>query len=152
MTWNLTFTVRDSDPDRATFRINLPAATTQADVVTFAQAFAALVDDAIEGVIESIQATLSVALPAGLKGSTTLSDVEHGARMTFETASGYTTSFRLPTIKDAQLVGKNVLQSSDEMTALIAAVVTGLSGVAPCDQRGEDITGIVSAVESFRSA
>lgn len=152
MVWTLNFTVRDSDPDRASFRINLPGATSQANVVAFAQSFAALVDQAIEGVIENIQATLSIALPAGLRGSTTNSDVEHGARLTFETSGGFATSFRLPTIADSQLVGHEVLQSTTEMAAIIAAMVSGLSGVSPCDARGEDITGIVSAVESFRAS
>lgn len=149
--WNLTYTVRDSDGDRATFRVNLPTATAQADVITYAQYLAGLTDDVIEGVIESIQATLSIALPEGLKGTTTNSDVEHGARLSFQTANGFTTSFRLPTIMDAMLVGHEVYQADTAMAALISAIVTGDSGVSPCDQRGEDITSIVTAVESFRA-
>lgn len=149
--WGLNFTVRDSDGDRSTFRVNLPTATAQADVVLFAQALALLADDVIEGVIESIQATLNIALPAGLETTTTNSDVEHGARFSFQTANGFSTSFRLPTIMDSMLVGKNVYQADPNMAAFIAGIVTGLEGVAPCDSRGEDITGIVSAVESFRA-
>jgi hypothetical protein len=149
--WNLTYTVRDSDSDRGTFRVNLPAATSQADVILFAQALASLVDKVTEGVVESIQATLGIALPSGLKATTVASDVEHGARLSFATASGFTTSFRLPTIKDAMLVGKEVYQADTDMAALIAGIVTGLEGVAPCDQRGSDITSVVSAVESFRA-
>lgn len=150
MVFTLTYTIRDTDADRSTMRINVPADTTLTDLTTFSDTFAGLLDDVTEGVIEDVAVSFALGLPAGLKTSSQDCDVEHGALFSFSTDGGFSTSFRLPAIKTSKLTGKQVTTGDTDVAALVAAVVTGSGGVAPCDRRGEAILSLISAVESFR--
>lgn len=149
--------IRDHDGDTSTFTLNFPSSFTLTEIQGFATSFIPLVDAIVHGTIEEAGIALVVTLPGGLKANPVqYSDVQHGALFSMRTDGNYNTSFRLPTFDPAlySTGSKNVDVEDSDVAAFIAACVSGLdvsgSMIEPSDYRGDDVTALVKAVESFR--
>lgn len=146
------FTIRDAKGARSITEVNIDTATI-ANAQTFITAFAPLVDALILGVIERVGICVTATLPAGLRTVPTLgSDVEEGAKFMYNTVGGYKTGLRLPTFNEAFLVdGTQRVDLADAaVLAFNVAMTDGLATFEPSDYRGDDITALRSALESFQ--
>lgn len=153
----LTFTIADgSVPVKyAAMKFNIPVTFSGAQREAFAEAFAQVIDDMIEGAIVKITLTTEVDLPAsGLKGAGNPgSDVEEGAEFSWATAVGYPSTNRVPTFSESQYESlgdsRNVDQGNTEVAAFIDAVLSGIlaggAQVQPSDSHGVDLTVIRGA-------
>lgn len=123
-----------------------------ADMQGYYASFAAALDAVTEGVVGNASITFTVAAPGGLKSSAVAnSDVNEGGNLAFNTTGRYKFSFRVPAMLQSKFSGDSVqISDSGSVEALIAALVTGYSGVAPTDPQGVDITGISTGKKTFR--
>lgn len=165
MAFSILYSIADEENKQSTMQVNVPQTTSFADVTIFASEMAKLIDPLISGYITRIGVAFSVSIPAGLASvASSISDVEEGAKFQWRTALGNFTSFRIPTFLDSLISpGSNAVDTGEaNVAALIAATQGGIdltaatppgSGtIAPCDQREEDITTLVTAKEQFLSS
>lgn len=151
------YRVRDADGDTSTFGVKLPLGIlTMAELIGFAEQFAAKVDAVIDGVIDSITVSVSVALPGGL--ATVPEDyceVQKGALFSFACAdTAYRHSLRVPAFCEAKFSGNEVNTGDAQVIAFRAGLITGESVggtmVEPCDKYENDLESLIEAVKSFR--
>lgn len=155
----LVYTYLDAKGKSSVSKINFPINVDISELQGFATSTAQLIDPLIKGQITSIGIGLEVGLPgSGLKTSPNAdSDVEEGARFNWLAASGANTEFRIPTFDEAKMVTgtPNVDLADTDVDAfvqrMLAGHTTGLVNASPSDDRGSDITDIISARESFTS-
>lgn len=153
------YTIRDAKGKSSVSKINMPDSTDIAIAKQFAQSTAQLIDPLLKGQLVSIGIGIEVGLPgSGLKTApNTDADVEEGARFNWLTASGANTEFRLPTFDEAKMVAgtPNVdltdTDVDDFVQRIIAGQTVGIINVSPSDDRGSDVTEIITARESFTS-
>jgi hypothetical protein len=156
----VTMTIEDAKGNSSNFIHNFPTAVDIAILKGHARSFATIVDALVRGRITQVGIGIGVEnLPVGLKAAPLPNaDVEEGARFTFRTALGTLTSFRVPTFDEAFIVdGTKQVDSADPAVAalvnrMISGDTQGLINVSPSDERGEDVTALESAVESFQSS
>lgn len=149
--------ILDDDGDTATLSINFPDSFTLAEVQGFAAAWLLELDAIIDGAITEAGISVVLTLPGGLAVSPTqYTDVQHGALFAFRTAGNYNTSHRVPTFVPAKFAAgsKNVDTTDSDVIAYVASMNTGIdvagTMVQPSDYRGDDISVLSKAVESFR--
>jgi len=146
----LSFSIQDSDGDTKRVPVFLPAATTQANIATFAASYAALLDLVIDGLIVEMDYTISLALPGGLKSSIpNPTEVQRGALYSFNNASRYKWGLYVPTWKEANFSG-DAIATATEIDDLTDAYVSGLAGTNPTNGYAFDLTGIASSRKAFR--
>lgn len=152
----LNYTIEDAKGESSSFRVNFPDSTDIAILKTFAGSTAAMIDDLIKGRITDISIGMSVSLPSGIKtAADSTSDVQEGARFNWRTALGTLTQFRIPTFDEAYITAgtSNVDTGSPGVgefrDRIISGQTVGLINVSPSDDRGESITALDSARESF---
>ena len=160
----VTYTVLDAKGKKSTTQINFPvsaATSVSIDVLRdFAETTAPLIDAIIRGQIIGAGIGLAVDLSGvTLKASpVATADVEEGARFTWRTALNTITKFRLPTFdEDFISPGSNAVDIADpDVDAFVDRITEGrtilVTNVSPSDDRGEDITSLDLAVESFGSS
>lgn len=156
----LVYSVLDAKGATATTKINFPAAVDIGQVASFAVDTATMVNNLIKGRITEA----GIGLTVDLSGATIRSapdpdsDVEEGARFSWNSAVGAVTGFRLPTFDEAKMIAgtRNVdLADTDVDTfvdRIIAGKTTGLVNASPSDERGSDIDELAGARESFTSS
>lgn len=124
-----------------------------------AEEIATALSELVDGIITGINIVTNVPLPGGLVGMTgnAGSDVEEGALFTFRTSGNHPTKMRIPTFSELFFLAgtKQVDIADDAVDAFLDLMINGRTdvvngNVAPCDQRGEDITTLSSAVEKFK--
>lgn len=160
----VSYTVLDAKGQKSTMQINFPTTagnSTNIDtLVDFARTTAPLIDALIRGQIVGVGIGIAVDL-AGvtLKASpVATADVEEGGRFQWRTGLNTLTKFRLPTFdEDFISPGSNAVDIADpDVDAFVDRILEGrtilLSNVSPSDDRGEDITSLDVAVESFGSS
>lgn len=155
----LVYTIQDAKGKKSTTKMNFPAAVDLGQVASFAVDTATMINNIITGKI--IEAGLGLAID--ISGATirstpdSNSDVEEGARFSWNAASGANTEFRLPTFDEAKmLTGTQQVDQADSdvddfVQRILAGKTTGLVNASPSDDHGSDITSIAAARESFQS-
>jgi hypothetical protein len=131
----------------------LPDATTLAAAQTFAAAFAQLIDNMTEGKLTGINMIYHVALPGGLKANPIAnSDVEQGAIFVYADAQNFKTSLRVAAVSKAKIVANSdaVDLADADVIALNLAMTAGIAGTQPSTNRGDDLTALLSAKESYK--
>ncbi len=153
----LTYSIQDAKGKVSTVKINFPSAVDVGQVASFAIDTATMINNIIKGRI--LDAGLGIQL--SLAGATIRnapdpdSDVEEGARFSWNAASGAITGFRLPTFDEDKLVtGTNQVDLGDAdvntfVQRMLQGKTTGLVNASPSDDRGSDIDNVASARESF---
>lgn len=143
--------VRDAAGNRAALNAHFPASVTLADIQTWVTAAATRLDAVTDGVIERAFVEMALNLPGGLKSTPGSQRVYEGGLFTFDAANtDYSYSARVPAIQNALLSGNNINTSNSDVSNLVGAYVSGVSGVAPTDRYGNDLSGLTSAKVSVR--
>lgn len=147
----LSMAVVDADGDSKRVQVFLPAATTQAAIVTFSDSFSALLDAVIDGQITDISYTISVPVPGGLKASPVAnSEVQKGALFSFLNASRYKWGQYIPTWIPANFTGDEVDLEATGVAAFLAAYTAGLAGTNPTNGYSDDLTSLAGNRKAFR--
>ncbi len=155
-TFNISYSILDGDGDTSNFAVKVPrGAFTIAQIESYAQQLASLLDVVIGGKITGLAVTLEAALPGGLKAAAVgTSDVQEGALFTFTNASPYVDSVRVPAWLETAFAGKEVNLEAVGVGAFVAALTAGLdiggTQVQPSDRYENDYTALARAVKSFR--
>lgn len=147
----VSFALIDDNDGRKTVNVFLPAATTQANIATFAASFAALLD-AVTGLqIDGISYTIDVAIPGGLKTSPTADyEVERGAQFSFANASRYKWGHYAPGWLNELFVGDEIDLEGAGVAAYVNAFVDGLSGTNPTNGYAFDLTSLAASKKTHR--
>lgn len=152
------YSIKDAKSKISTFRINFgnPATVNLGMVTAWATAVAPTIANLITGALVEIGVGFTLALPGGLPASPqAISDVEEGARFSYKTALNTVTGFRIPTFNESKMVSgtANVNGSDTDVVDLNTKMVLGhtvaLETIQPTDERGEDVTAVVSMKDSF---
>jgi hypothetical protein len=154
------YTIKDAKGKTSTQLLNFPDSTDITVLKTFVSSTATMINNIIKGKIVEAGIGLSVDISGATIRATPDpdSDVEEGARFSWRTAVNSLTRFRLPTFDEAKLVsGTTQVDTADsDISAFTARIISGqtvgLINVSPSDDRGEDITTLEAAVESFQSS
>jgi len=147
----LSVNVLDADGDTRAAKVHLPAATSEADIATYAAAFMPLLDAVVEGKITSATYSKPLALPGGLKaGAVANSEVQKGANFSFVNSSRYKYGVWVPSWTPTLFTGDLVNQGGTGVAAFINAFIAGLSGIQPTNGFGFDLTAISRATKTFR--
>lgn len=156
----VSYSIRDAKGATSTTNINLPDSVDIAIAKLFVRSTAEMIDNLIKGRIVDAGIGLSVDL-AGLtlKGAPNAdSDVEEGARFSWRTALNTLTGFRIPTFDETFMVsGTRQVDTANStvntfVQRMLAGQTQGIINVSPSDDRGEDITALDAATESFTSS
>lgn len=157
---SLFYTIEDAKGVKSTTRMNFPTSTDIAVLKEFARSTGTLIDAIIRGRIVDVSVGIGVEnLPGTWKAAALpTADVEEGARFSWRTALGSLPSFRLPTFdEDLMLAGTREVDLADAdvdafVDRITAGLTQGLINVSPSDDRGEDITVLDYARESFTNS
>lgn len=123
---------------------------TLANIQTFATAYIPELDDAVGGIIDSAQVTINLALPGPLKGAAVASvDNRVAGLLTFDNGSRFKYGHYFHGLLPTLFVGDEVDTGNLLVTALDAALRTGLGGVAPTNGYGFDVGALVSTKKSL---
>lgn len=156
----LVYTIQDAKGKKSTTTINFPAAVDIGQVASFAGDTATMINNIITGKIIEAGVGLAISLSGATIRATpdANSDVEEGARFSWNSAIGAITGFRLPTFDEAKMVsGTRDVDLADTdvdtfVQRIIAGKTTGLVNASPSDDRGSDIATLATARESFTSS
>lgn len=146
----LSYKIVGDQGDTKTLVFYFPAAATVAQITSFSDDMAALLNAVIDGVIEAATITLNIALPGGLRTTPVAdSDVHTGALLTF-TANGTTFKFShyIPTWRDwtddlVNLAGTGV-------SAFISEIEDGDGTISPSDRFANDLVTNVASTKVNR--
>jgi hypothetical protein len=158
----LYYTYRDSKSEVGRNEISLPFSLLSAmnKVMTYAVSLALLIDAVTKCQIISggICAEIDIGSIVGLKNAPIEgADVEEGGKFIFKSSTGGFTSTRIPGFDEAFVdpTSKTIPIIAD-VSDLCVAIISGqtVSGtlIAPSDNRGDDITVLYSAKESFQAS
>jgi len=133
----VSFKVRDDFGASRTIPIAIATGATLANITTWAQAVELALDAVMDGFVEDITVSLSIALNAGKKTATSGGNrVGTGARLTYDVdQSDYSDSVFVPTWEDAGFSGENVINTGDYAT-LITLLKTATNGITATDKDG----------------
>lgn len=158
--WRASLTIRDEQGKTrvSSLHLNNDASESEAEIVQFMQAYAALVDTLITGAIVDINLTQVVPLPGGIKTTALASsDVEEGALFVWLTTEGLPVQQRIPTFaEDFILPGTDQVDRADpDVSDFVQITVAPIElpeewSVFPSDSRGVGLQDVSSAKESFK--
>lgn len=141
----------DADGDTRAAKVHLPAATTEADIQTFATAYMPLLDAVVDGKITAASYSKPLTLPGGLKaGAVANSEVQKGANFSFVNASRYKYGVWIPAWQPGLFTGDLVNQAGAGVANFINGYIAGLGGVLPTNGFGFDLTALAHATKTFR--
>src|SRR5689334_18991201 len=144
--------ITDATGDRKTMQVYFdPTTATLAQITTWLQNLALVVDAVSDGVIESMSLTLAVTLPGGLDTAPTGDvDIERGALIGFD-ASGtpYRHSVWIPAFSTTMFTGDLVDFSNAGVQALDDYLTTTVTGITASDKFGNHLVAPLSGVKSF---
>ena len=147
----LSIKVGDDAGASKTVPVFFTPSVTPANIQTFLTAFAPLLNDVIDGIIESASLTLDLTVPGGLRTTPVVdSTVRRGAVESFANPSRFAWSLYVPTFSLTKITGGNIDVADADVVAFNAAYVTGAGGFTPSNGGGLDLTALLHAAEAFR--
>jgi hypothetical protein len=155
------FSIKDAKNATSVMKVNFPAAVDIGVLrLNFGPTTATLINAIIKGKITEVGVGLAVDISGATIRATPDpdSDVEEGARFSWLAANNANTEFRMPTFDEAKMVaGTREVDTADAdvdafVQRIIAGQTVGLTNVSPSTDRGEDITVLDTARESFTSS
>lgn len=152
------YTVRDAKGATSTTKINFAPAANIGMVTAWMESGAALFAAMIKGQIIDIGVGIGLQV-AGLPAAPDAdSDVEEGARFSYNTAADFITSHRVPTFDESLIVAgtANVDTTTgnavdDWVQHMIQGHTVGVENIQPTDERGSDVTALVKAREAHQA-
>lgn len=146
----LSMQYQDDDLAEAAHTVDFPAATTLAAIQTYATAYAALLDPVTDCVLKGytvLEHFFDDTYPLAVAGS----DVEDKGILKIRTANNRVKTFSWPGIVETVLLntisppGVYIDLANAAVAALVSALITGIGGTAPSNDRGEDFLSVVEA-------
>lgn len=146
----VSITFQDDDLSEATHTVDFPPATDLADVQAYASSYAALLDPLSDCVMKGytvLERFYDDAYPVAPAGS----DVEDKGVLKIRTQNNRVKTFSWPGIVESVLIssisppGVYIDLANAAVAALVSALVTGIAGTAPSNDRGEDFLSVVEA-------
>lgn len=161
----ITYTIKDGKGKKSQCVINYP----NVDLVTDVTAqnrnplwYALEIGGWIQAMITGAIVSMSVSMDVDMSGFGNYvpeenSDVEEGATFIFTTENGYTTRIRIPTFDEQYIVAgtSDVDLTEIVISTFVSEVIGGTdSGTfyTLTDARGDDITALKTAYESFKNS
>lgn len=145
--------ITDATGDRKTLQIYFdPTTATLAQITTWCQNLASVVDAVSDGVIQEMNLTLNIALPSGLDTAPTGDvDIQRGALFGFD-ASGtpYRHSVWVPGFAAVTFTGDLVDFANAGVQAFDDYLTTTTTGITGSDKYGNHLVSAISGVKSFR--
>lgn len=150
-----TFTIRDIKGKTSVTRLHVPTGFSAAQYGEFAQAMGQIICDLNDG--ELIDVSFSV--PLSLSGATIrataglAADVAKKALLVAGSAiAGLFARFNIPTYDEShnEAPETDAIDMADVEVAALVAILEGGAGASPCDMRGNNLTDVLSARETFR--
>lgn len=157
--WTLTFGITDGKTKKSSFSFNFNGDRTVAQIELWLTSFSPVLATVIRGAVNGISLTRSINVPTTLPTTPQPgSDREEKLRGIFDTITGFTGRFSIPTLNEAKVnVGSSSINQADADVVLLTTliefgVLSGLELIAPTDSRGESINNITSLNEVFTSS
>ena len=149
------FRIQDSESNSPlqTTPIALPSGKTLAEYQTWIDAAAAELDAITDGQIVSIEMTLSMTIPAGLKSApVAASSNERGGLITFNTSGTRAESVRIPAISRTIMSGEEFSLEDVAIDALIDRLTTATTAgtIRPVTPYGYNFVSARKGTKSFR--
>jgi len=155
----LTYSYTDAKGASASNRINFPQNVDIDQLKGFALSTGLLIDAVTRCKIVGVGIGIEIDLVGAFKTSAIAnSDVEEGARFSFNTDANTLTAFRLPGFDEAFIdsTSRNVDLANASVDALVQRILQGLTvgliNVSPTDSNGNDVVSINTALESFQKS
>lgn len=152
----LTFTITDALGKSAITKVRVPTGFSIAQYLEFGTAMGNIIAALANGAITDI----TIGVPLSLSGATiravatSLADVGEKALLMAQSAiTGLFARFNIPTYDQSKTVsGSDQVDTTDtDVAAYIAVIESGVSGVAPCDRRANDLVDVISVRQVFGS-
>jgi hypothetical protein len=153
----LTMIYQDDDLATSRSSVDFPPATALADIQAYATSYAALIAPVSDCALKGYTITEDFyddAYPLAAAGS----DVEDKGVFVIRTANNKTRQFTWPGILESVLMntisppGTYVNLANAAISALAAALITGIAGTAPSTDRGDDFLSIAQAFKQNRGS
>ncbi len=153
----LSMTYQDDDLAENAHTVDFPAAVTLAAVQAYATAYAALLDPVTDCALKGytvLERFYDDTYPVAAAGS----DVEDKGVIKIRTQNNRVKTFSWPGIIESVLLntisppGTYIDLANAAVAALVAALITGIAGTAPSNDRGEDFLSVVEAFKQNRSS
>lgn len=123
----IVFRLKDAETDtrEASFPVNIPTGETLANIQTYVDAIAPEIDALTESQIMSVNVTLNLTLPGGLKATpATQAYNERGGLITFDTTGPRADSVRIPAMSRTIMPGNEFSLANAAVAALITRMTT----------------------------
>lgn len=147
------FTIKDATGDSKSIAVYfVHGGATLAQIVSYVQGLAGVVDAVTDGVLIAANLTVGVTLPGGIKTDVTGDpDIQRGALMGY-TADGtpYKHSVWVPAFIDSGFTGDVVDDANAAVQAFNDYLITVLNGNHATDKFENDLTDFIAGVKSFR--
>jgi hypothetical protein len=146
----LSMSYQDDDLAEAAHTVDFPPATTLAAVQAYATAYAALLDPLTDCALKGytvLEHFYDDTYPLAAAGS----DVEQKGMLKIRTQNNRVKTFSWPGIVENVLLatisppGTYIDLANAAVAALVAALITGIAGTAPSNDRGDDFLSVVEA-------
>lgn len=146
----LTLTYKDDDFALSKTSVDFPPGTTLADVQSYATSYAALIAPVTDCALEGYTVTEDFyddTYPQPAAGS----DVEDKGVLIIRTANNKTRQLTWPGVIESVLMntisppGTYINLANAAVAALVSALITGIAGVAPSNDRGDDFLSVKEA-------
>jgi hypothetical protein len=150
-------TYQDDDLAESAHTVDFPGATTMAAVLAYATAYAALLNPVTDCALKSytvLESFYDDTYPLAAAGS----DVEDKGVLKIRTQNNRLKTFSWPGIVESVLLssisppGTYIDLANAAVAALVAALITGVAGTAPSNDRGEDFLSVVEAFKKNTSS
>lgn len=157
MAINVYYRISDAKNDSSTVMIPLPDTVAIADLTTYVQDLAAIIQPLVNGTLLEAGFAVGVdVVPWNVAAG--ISDVQEKARFVFRTAGGWLKSLSIPSVVESIFHpgSREVNQADPAVAALVTAMVDGITvntnTIEPSDRRGDDLTNLVQATEAWGRA
>jgi len=141
----------ESDTKYASQPIYLPTGFTLAEYQAFATAAAPVLDAVTESQLASIDMTLALTKPGGLKGAPIGSALnERGGLIGYDTAGQFNDSLRIPAILHSIMTGDAFSITDPLIAAVSALLIAGTGTVIPRNRDGFTWSAAIYGRKSLR--
>jgi hypothetical protein len=153
----LSMSYQDDDLAEAAHTVDFPPATTLAAVQAYATAYAALLDPVTNCALKGytvLEHFYDDTYPLAAAGS----DVEDKGMLKIRTQNNRVKTFSWPGIVESVLLntisppGTYIDLANVAVAALVSALITGIAGTAPSNDRGDDFLSVVEAFKKNTSS
>ncbi len=149
------FTIRDGEGKSSGYTVHVPAETVLADILTFAQTIAPLLDALTDGRVEGAQALIPIDLSEVARKLAPLaqSNNELGGLIVFDDTLGNIVKGDIPAlVVDAVEAGSKILKGDyAPLLAWTNALILGAAGVRAVSLGGNFLADVKSARQNFKS-